>query len=246
MQRLESILAAGLDRLQVSTKEGAFDLVTDADRSTEAWLWERVHAAFPEDGFLGEEYGWRLGPTAGRDWVVDPIDGTANFLSGIPWACSSIAVLSSGSACSGLIVDPFRREVYLTVSASHGSELDGKRVRVAPGEDLAGKVVLLEVPSGKPLAALAPVDQLVVSAGGTARAMGSGALAMALVAAGRAQAIVHAGPKIWDVAAGVALVENAGGVVLGGDGPYVLGGDGPLVAGNASVCRVLQGALHTR
>lgn len=156
-------------------------------------------------------------------------------MSGIPWWCTSIGVLSSGSACAGLIVDPFRRESYLTVS-DQGSELNGRQVQVASGADLGGRVVLTEVRSGEPFTALGAIAERVVSAGGAARAIGSGALAMALVTAGRAQAVVHTGPSVWDIAAGAALVEHAGGVVVDDQGrPYVLGSDGPLIAGNADV-----------
>jgi myo-inositol-1(or 4)-monophosphatase len=246
MERLGATLAAGLDSLLVATKAGVYDPVSDADRAIEDWLWERVHRAFPDDGFFGEEQGWRHGPTSRSDWVVDPIDGTVNFITGLPWACSSVAVLDSGSASAGLIVDPFHEDVYLTVSRDGRSELNDSPVRVAPGADVAGRVVLLEVPSGVSMTTLGAVAQHVVDAGGTARSMGSGALSLALVAAGRAHAVVHADPSIWDIAAGVALVQNADGVAVGRDGPYVLGTKGPLIAGNAEVCAVLQEVLDGR
>lgn len=242
LSRLQEVLEHQ-ERLVVSTKTAVYDLVTDVDRSVEAWLWEEVHRVFPEDGFLGEEHGWRLGPTGARDWVVDPIDGTTNFASGLPWACCSIAALCSGSAGAGVIVDPYRAEIHLTASAAKGSEVNGETVRVSPGGDLEGKVVLLEVPSGVSPSVLQVVEQAVLRRGGAPRVMGSGALALASVAAGRAQATVHAGPNIWDVAAGVALVEHAGGVVLGAAAPYLLGAPGPLVAGSAETCEVLQPLL---
>jgi myo-inositol-1(or 4)-monophosphatase len=244
LDRLGAMLDGGVDSLSVGTKEGAYDVVSDADRAIEAWLWERVHSEFPEDGFLGEEHGWRHGPTSHRDWIVDPIDGTVNFVTGLPWACSSVAVLDSGSAYAGLIVDPFRRDVYVTDTQSRTSELNGSPVRVAPGANLAGKVVLLEVPSGVSMTTLRAAARYVVDAGGAARSMGSGALSLALVAAGRAHAVVHAGPMIWDIAAGFALVQNAGGVVAGRQGPYVLDDGGPLVAGNADVCARLQAVVE--
>jgi myo-inositol-1(or 4)-monophosphatase len=244
-KRLQTALARGRDRFQVSTKEGAYDIVTDIDRALENSLWEEIHERFPEDGFLGEEQGWRLGPTSGRDWVVDPIDGTMNFVNGLPWACCSIAVLEAGRPTAGLIVDPYRNEVYLTLSSEGGSELNGRSRTVAEGSDLAGKVILLEVPSGVSFTVLSGVERAVRERGGTARVMGSGALAMAMTAVGRVHGVVHSGPNAWDVAAGVALVHHAGGVTLGGGGRYELGGTGPLVAGNDEVCRVLQDALRT-
>lgn len=242
MIRMRAALALGRDALEVATKSSPSDLVTVADRSIEAWLWNEIHDAFPADGFLGEEQGWRES-AGGRRWIVDPVDGTINFATGLPWACSSIGVVEDGRAIAGAIGDPYRQELYLTVPGSGGSELDGALVSVIPGASLAGRVVLLEVQTGSSSSALSSVESFVRSRGGTTRMMGSGALAMALVASGRAHAVVHAGPSIWDVAAGVALVENAGGCVLGATGPYVLGHDGPLVAANAEVAEMLRAAL---
>lgn len=227
------------DDLKVEHKSAAYDLVTDADRSIEALLWEDVHAALPEDGFLGEEHGWRRGPTGERDWVVDPIDGTMNFVNGLPWACSAIGVMSGREALAGLVVDPYHRDMYLSSSEKSGTELNGERVRVLPGDDFAGKVVVLEVPSGVSPEVLQPVAREVTRRGGSVRVMGSGALALASVAAGRAQVAVHAGPKIWDVAGGVALVKHAGGVVVGRGAPYELGSAGPLIAGSAASCELV-------
>jgi len=244
-KRLQATLAGGRDRLQVSAKEGAYDIVTDVDRAIENSLWEEIHQRFPEDGFLGEEHGWRLGPTSGRDWVVDPVDGTMNFVNGLPWACCSIGVLEAGEPTAGLIVDPYRDEVYLTLSREDGTELNGHARTIAEGSDVAGKVILLEVPSGVSFTVLAGVERAVRDRGGTARVMGSGALAMALTAVGRVHGVVHYGPNAWDVAAGVALVDHAGGITLGREGRYELGRAGPLVAGNEEVCRMLQEALQS-
>jgi myo-inositol-1(or 4)-monophosphatase len=240
--RLQEVLLQR-EQIEVSTKSAAYDLVTDADRSIEAWLWEETHRAFPNDGFLGEEHGWQIGPTGATDWVIDPIDGTVNFVSGLPWACCSVGALVAGAAEGGLIVDPFRADTYLTASSLGRSELNGAAVEVAPGGDLAGRVVLLEVPSGTMPSALSPVEEFVQHRDGAVRFMGSGALALAMVASGRTLAVVHLQPSIWDIAAGVALVEHAGGIVLGGDGPYVPGQPGPLVAGNPAICERLQPLL---
>lgn len=240
-RRLGEVLASR-ERLTVAAKTAAYDLVTDADRSIEDWLFTEVHKAFPDDGFLGEEGGWRIGPTGAQDWVVDPIDGTVNLVSGVPWACCAIAVVRHGRPVAGLVLDPFRGDLYFT-GPNGGSELNGTPTRVAPGADLAGKVVLLEVPSGWPIETLAPIASTVLERGGSTRSMGSGALATALVAAGRAQAVVHAGPAVWDIAAGVALVRHAGGAVVGNDGDYRCGAPGPLVAGSAACCDLLAHVL---
>jgi len=251
LRRLAPLVSAKLmevierrTRLDVSTKGAAYDLVTDADCSMEEWLWDETRRAFPADGFLGEERGWRAGPTGGTDWVVDPIDGTVNLVNGVGWACCSIGALFEGAPAAGLIVDPYRNEIFLTSSPDGGTELNGAPVTVAAGPALAGRLVILEVPSGTSTAALAAIAEVVLAKDGAVRSMGSGALALATVAAGRALAAVHLDPCIWDIAAGVALVEHAGGIVLAGDGPYVAGRPGPLVAGNREVCAQLQAPLR--
>lgn len=243
LRKLETMIDTKVGMLAQATKSGPSDIVTEADRLMETWLWQWVHNTYPDDGFLGEEHGWRFGPTGARDWVVDPIDGTANFAWGVPWACCSVGVLVGGAAEAGIIVDPFRREVYRTTMGEKVSLLNGRAVHVSEGASLAGRLVLAEVPTGMPLTELERVTRAVVESGGSARAMGSGALAMALVAAGRVHAVVHAGPSVWDVAAGVALVKHAGGIVIGPDGAYVPSVAGPLIAGNAQVCEVLRGIL---
>ena len=226
--------------LEVRAKSTAHDLVSDADRRIEAEVRALLAAARPEDGFVGEESGGD-DVRHGRRWVVDPIDGTMNFVHGLPWACSSVGLVEEGVATAGIVVAPFSDDLYLC--AGTGSERNGEAVAVAPGGDLGGAMVLLEVPSGTSPSVLAPVADMVIAAGGSPRTMGSGALAMALAAAGVVQGVVHAGPSVWDVAAGVALVTQAGGVVRSASGPYVLGEPGPLVAGSAAAAERLAEAL---
>ncbi len=239
----EALTAAFARRaeLAVTQKSSAHDLVSDADRQIEARVRAFVATRHPDDAFLGEESGGHPDPLAERCWVVDPIDGTMNFVHGMPWACSSVGVLAHGVALAGIVVAPFSGDLYLCAGA--GATRGGERLSVAPGADLAGAMVLLEVPSGTSPSVLAPVADAVIEAGGSPRTMGSGALALALVAAGVVHGVVHAGPSIWDVAAGVALVEQAGGTVRSVVGPYVLGRPGPLIAASAPAAEVLAAAL---
>ncbi len=231
------------DALDVTVKTSAHDLVSEADRSIERLIFDFTHGVFPEDGFLGEEGGWSGRATDGRDWVVDPVDGTMNFVHGLPIACSSVGVLEAGRAVAGLIVDPYHDDVYLTCRDVSKSERNGSAISVAPGGDLSGRIVLVEVPSGVSPSVLSPVLDAVIAAGGSPRTIGSGALALAFVASGVVHGVVHAAPNIWDVAAGVALVEQAGGIVLSRHGPYVLGEAGPLVAASPEAAPRLQAAL---
>ncbi len=231
------------DRLEIRVKSSAHDLGSDADRAIERLIFESTSAEFPEDGFLGEEGGWSNRSIVGRNWVVDPVDGTMNFVHGFPIACSSVGVLESGRAIAGLIVDPYRDDVYLACEGITPSQRNDTVISVAPGGDLAGAIVLVEVPSGVSPSVLAPVQDAVSAAGGSPRTIGSGALALALVASGVVHGVVHASPSIWDVAGGVALVEQAGGVVLSRHGPYVMGESGPLVAASPETALRLQMAL---
>ena len=232
-----------LEKLEVAVKSSAHDLVSDADRAIERLIFDVTRTAFPEDGFLGEEGGWTNRSMDGRNWVVDPVDGTMNFVHGFPFACSSVGVIKSGRAIAGLVVDPYRDDVYLSCQGASGSEKNGAPISVAPGGDLSGQIVLVEVPSGVSPSVLAPVLDAVIAAGGSPRTIGSGALALALVASGVVHGVVHAGPSIWDVAGGVALVELAGGSVVSRHGPYVFGEPGPLVAANPEAADRLQEAL---
>ncbi|HLI16599.1 MAG TPA: inositol monophosphatase [Acidimicrobiales bacterium] len=232
---------AGRKRLGVRRKASAHDLVSDADREIEAYVRAFVHARYPEDAFLGEESGGQLASGVRRCWVVDPVDGTMNFVHGMAWAASSVGVLVEGSPLAGIVVAPFSGDVYLCAGA--GAELGGEPLSVALGADLRGEIVLLEVPSGTSPSVLGPVADAVIAAGGSPRTMGSGALALALVASGVVHAVVHAGPSVWDVAAGVALVEQAGGTVRSALGPYRLGQPGPLVAASAPAAELLAAAL---
>jgi len=252
LRRLASLMLDALhetlshrDQLEIMSKASAHDLVSDADRSIESLIFEATRAAFPDDGFLGEEGGWVNRTSGGRNWVVDPIDGTMNFVHGLPIACSSVGVLGKDGAIAGLVVDPYHDDVYLACPAIHGSEKNGEEIAVAPGGDLSGRIVLVEVPSGVSPSVLGPVQDAVIAAGGSPRTIGSGALALALVASGVVHGVVHAGPSIWDVAGGVALVEHAGGTVLSRAGAYAFGEAGPLVAASPEAAGRLQIALSS-
>lgn len=231
------------DQLEIWAKASAHDLVSDADQSIERLIFDATRAAFPEDGFLGEEGGWVNRSKDGRNWVVDPIDGTMNFVHGFPIACSSVGVLGANGAIAGLVVDPYRDDVYFSCPGVRSTEKNGKAVSVAPGDDLSGRIVLVEVPSGVSPSVLAPVQRAVIAAGGSPRTIGSGALALSLVASGVVHGVVHAGPSIWDVAGGVALVERAGGAVLSRVGAYTFGESGPLVAASPEAALRLQATL---
>jgi myo-inositol-1(or 4)-monophosphatase len=230
--------------LEVASKGHPSDLVTRVDRDIEARARELVAASLPGHGFLGEEGGGEAA-RSGWLWVVDPLDGTANYANGIQHAAASIGLCYAGRPVAGLVADPFRGERFLT-GGDGPPTCNGQPVGLRPQAGFDGGVVLLEM-GGRmdPPAAALGLFQRVRQAGGVCRVMGSAALSLAYVAAGRAAATLMLRVSAWDVAAGVALVAAAGGIaVRAWDGaPYDVLEAGPLVAGSPRAVDTLRRLL---
>ena len=202
----------------------AQDWVTEADGAVERFLSERLQAAFPEDGFQGEEQGSHR--TGALRWVVDPIDGTANYMRGSPRFCVSVGLMEDRTALLGVIVAPALGETF-TARQGHGATLNGATIRCADTTDLTRATVEIGWSSRRPNADFLRICDAVVNAGAVLRACGSGALGLADVAAGRIDAYGELHINLWDVAAALAILAEAGAVVS----PFT-DGDG-MVAGNA-------------
>jgi myo-inositol-1(or 4)-monophosphatase len=199
------------------------------DGETEAFIAERLLQVFPTDGFIGEESKARPARVGGADWVVDPIDGTANFARAVPHFCVSIACIASGRVEVGVIYDPMRDELF---AGRHGggARLNGALMRASGASSLANSAV--EVGWNLRAGPDQYVDLLrrVASTGASPSRTGSGALALAYVAAGRRDGFVEHHIHAWDCLAGILLVTEAGGYVndfLRGDG---LTKGNPLIA----------------
>lgn len=224
---------------RVGGLKGPQDYLTETDGAVESHVRQRIAEAFPEDGFLGEETGW----SAGRDavWVVDPIDGTANFARSIPHFCVSIALVVDGEVQCGAIVNPVLDDLYFA-HRGRGAELNGEPIRVSDTRDIAATTFELgwsnRVPQERYLAAMTAL----LDAGANVRRGGSGALALAYVAAGRTDGYAELHMNSWDCLAGLLLVREAGGVV----GPFLAEGglrDGAAVlAATPGVAAVLSAA----
>ncbi|MCS6779111.1 MAG: inositol monophosphatase [Geminicoccaceae bacterium] len=221
------------DRLVVERK-GLQDLVSAADREVEATIRDRLAHLFPEDGFLGEEGGRATG-TAGT-WVVDPIDGTWCFLSGIASWCVSLAWVRDGRIELGVIYDPCADELF-AARAGGGATLDGRPIRVADATSLAEGTVSVGFSHRSRPEEVAPVFGRLLAAGGMYHRHGSGALGLAWTACGRLIGYIEPHMNSWDALAGLLLVAEAGGRVND-----FLAGDG-LVAGNRVVA-VAPGIAH--
>ena len=233
-----------LDALNVVQKE-RMDYASEVDSDAEKVIIKELRRAYPDYGFVGEESGaqinWRY------TFVIDPLDGTSNYLRGFPHYCVSIALVDNGEPIDAVIFDPLRNELF-TASRGGGAVLNDKKIRVADRKDLGGTVVCTGFPPrerARASAQLKCLDSLLVQAEDVRRT-GSAALDLAYVACGRLDAYFEAGVKAWDIAAGVLLVREAGGKVCDFRGAATARMDErgpetrPLIAANIKVAGELQ------
>jgi myo-inositol-1(or 4)-monophosphatase len=208
-----ALLAERFGRPQsgVAEKSSSTDMVSDADRDAERLLLDSILGARPDDGLIAEESGHRPGRT-GLVWVIDPLDGTTNYLYGNPEWSVSIACRDEQGGLLGVVYDPCRDETF-TARRGAGAELNGSPARVSGGDNLARALVgtgFAYVPRRRALQADALRDVLPVVR--DIRRGGSAALDLAWVACGRLDGFFESGIRDWDRAAGMTLVTEAGGV----------------------------------
>jgi myo-inositol-1(or 4)-monophosphatase len=195
--------------VNVTAKSGPTDLVSEADHAAERLIRERLAAARPGDGFLGEEGGDAKGST-GLRWVVDPLDGTINFLFGIPQWAVSIACENEQGTLVGVIYDPMRDELW-TAEHDGAALLDGRPIRASERADLATALVATGFGYDAEVRRLqAHVAADLLPQVRDIRRLGSAALDLAWTAAGRYDAYYERGLNVWDLAAGVLLCTRAG------------------------------------
>jgi myo-inositol-1(or 4)-monophosphatase len=221
---------------EIQTKSSAIDLVTDVDRACDALIRERVLAAFPGDGLLTEE-GAEARSTSGWRWIVDPLDGTTNYAHGFPHFAVSIAVERAGRVELGAIYDPIRDELFHAVRGG-GAFRNGSPVRVSAAEKLEHSLLATgfayDVHSARN-ENLEYFGRFMRRAQAVRRA-GSAALDLAYVACGRFDGFWELSLHPWDVAAGLLLIEEAGGTASDFDG-------GPVPA-DATRVLASNGRLH--
>ena len=208
MQRVDSI---------PFDKKARHDYVSDVDRACEAEIVREIKRFYPQHAFLCEESG-----ASGDDdsvWVIDPLDGTSNYLHGLPHFAVSIAYQFKGRTEHGVVYDPIRNELF-TASRGGGSYIDNKRMRVSSRGGLEGAILATAFPfrQREKLQAYGRVFQAVFAKVEDFRRAGTASLDLAWVAAGRMDGYFEVGLKPWDVAAGALLVREAGGVVLDFEG----------------------------
>jgi myo-inositol-1(or 4)-monophosphatase len=235
-----------LEKLQVSLK-GPANFVSAADRRAEETLFAELTKARPGYGFLGEEGGKREGADKSHTWIVDPLDGTTNFLHGIPQFAISIGLARENAIVAGLIYNPANDEMFIAEKGK-GAFLNDQRIRVAGRKRLAEAVIACGLPHiGRGDLALARSETSAMQeqvAG--LRRFGAAALDLAWVAAGRLDGYWEREVKPWDVAAGLILVREAGGFVTDCEGGEDVFAAGDVMAGNDAihkeVLRVLKEA----
>jgi myo-inositol-1(or 4)-monophosphatase len=237
-----------IDALQVVEKQ-RMDYASEVDGLAEAEIVKELRRANPDYAVLGEEGGAQKGNrgVSRYTWVIDPLDGTSNYLHGIPHWCVSIALLENGEPLHGVVFDPLRNELF-TASRGSGAALNERRIRIGERKELAGAMLITGFPPRERSRAPAQLDclrDLLVEAEDVRRT-GSAALDLAWVACGRADAYFEAGVQPWDIAAGVLLVREAGGRVCDFRGSNLTKLDvaeargRQVVAGNVKVSEAVQ------
>jgi myo-inositol-1(or 4)-monophosphatase len=221
-----------------ATMKGRHDVVTAMDREVEAFIRGEIAARFPGDAIIGEEEGGAAGE---RLWLIDPIDGTANYARGVPHYCVSIGYLEHGLPVLGAIHDPSQDWLY-SAERGGGAWLDGARIAVSTADAMTGATVECGWSTRRSNDDyLALLDRL-YRAGTQVRRAGSGALGLCDVAAGRSECYCELHINAWDCAAGIVLVREAGGFCndfFAGNG--IVAGN-PLIATNAALADALAQA----
>lgn len=251
--RLINRASVDIETVQITRKDRN-DFVTEVDRASEAAIIETLLAAYPDHAILAEESGFKPGRSTPADtplkdvehvWIIDPLDGTTNFIHGLPHYCISIALMERGVITQALIFDPNRNELF-TATRGRGAFLNDRRIRASKRFRLEDSLLGTGFPFRRHqdedayLTVLRPL----VDKGAIMRRSGSAALDLAYVATGRFDAFFELGLKPWDVAAGSLLVTEAGGLVGDFDGEANYMDGGQMLAGNPKLFSILVPLLQ--
>jgi len=222
-----------------TSMKGRHDVVTAMDREVERFIRRAIAERYPNDAIIGEEEG---GGGGERLWLIDPIDGTANYARGIPHYCVSIGYLERGVPTVAALHDPSHDWLY-TAARGEGAWRDGERLTVSPCADLGAATVECGWSTRRSTDDYLALLARVMGAGCAIRRVGSGALGLTDVAAGRSEAYCELHINAWDCAAGILLVTEAGGHTndfFAGNG---LAAGNPVIATNDALCAKLAGTI---
>lgn len=228
--------------LAVEHKTGGQDVVTAADRDIERMVRQRLGDAFPDDGFLGEEYG-SVPARSDFLWVLDPVDGTSCFVHGIRSWCIALALLERGRTVAGFILDPTAGELFVAVEGA-GATLNGQPIRVDTGTDLRHGLTSVGANRRVPAALITGFIQHLLRVGGMFVRSGSGALSLAHVACGRLAAYYEPHMHAWDCLAGLLLIREAGGWTNAFPAEGDLARGGAVIGCAPQLCEDLLGLIE--
>lgn len=222
-------------------KDSPFDWVTDTDRILERHTRRVLTAEFPGIPVVGEEFGADVGAdVAEYRWVVDPVDGTANYVAGMPWCAYSLALIDASGPVVGVVADPYRGQIY-AAARGRGARANGDPVELMDRRSTEGAIVLTELSKSGPWPGMGKFIERAATAHAGVRILGSAALSIAQVALGHAAAAVLHSYHEWDVAGSVALAIEAGATVLDRSGAdSALPVNGVLVAAPSVAEEVLS------
>jgi len=222
-----------------TSMKGRHDVVTAMDREVERFIRKAIAARYPNDAIIGEEEG---GGGGERLWLIDPIDGTANYARGIPHYCVSIGYLEHGVPVIAAVHDPSHDWLY-SAARGEGAWRDGERLAVSPCADLGAATVECGWSTRRSTADYLDLVSRVMAAGCAIRRVGSGALGLTDVAAGRSEAYCELHINAWDCAAGILLVQEAGGHTNDFFAGAGLTAGNPVIATNDALCAKLAAVI---
>ena len=246
-RRAGSIITRSLDRLDALAvaEKGKNDFVSEVDQKAEADIIETIRRSYPDHAVLGEETGSR-----GKNdftWIIDPLDGTTNFLHGFPQFAVSIGVRYRDRMEHGVVYDPMRDELF-TASRGHGAKLNDRRLRVSKTKTLARSLI----GTGFPFREFEQLDEymsifrtLMTQTSGIRRP-GSAALDLAYVASGRLDGFWEFNLNAWDIAAGTLLIQEAGGIVTDMRGKNDFLENGDVIAGTPKIHQELVKIINPK
>ena len=217
-----------LGSLRVEQK-GPQDVVSQADKDVERFIRARIKELFPDDGVVGEEQPASIGSSDYR-WVIDPIDGTANFVVGTPIWCTVLACVYKSTTVIGIIFDPNQNEIF-AASKGSGAFLNGKRITVSQARDFTEGLLGFGISNRNPTSSVTAMIGAIARRDGAFSRTGSGALCMAYASCGRYIGFVEFFMYAWDCFAGLLLIEEAGGIVEPVDTEKFLVEGGRVIAG---------------
>lgn len=234
------IILRATDRLDtiLIEEKGYNNFVTEIDKQVEQEIIRIVYESYPDHAILGEETGTT--GTGDYTWIIDPIDGTNNFIHGHPHFCISIGVKYKDRMEHGLIYDPLRQELF-TATYGSGAFLNDRRIRVAPQKQLTGSVIASGIGNkeNENLQHYLKILGTIIPQVAGIRSSGSAALDLAYIACGRIDGCCEMSLSPWDMAAGVLIIQEAGGIVTDFTGKNNYLSTGDVIAGNPNISKII-------